>query len=177
MINLLWKGTRVRWSAELFWLIKVVPTSKKFEKRYPMASVPLGARMATANADGSSAVHQELFVTLSPKWRQSTPNLKLQLAVLNRGLKLPSALQHGCTHPKVGQRAHNTRCSAETLTHYITVGWQRWDSKWRESKFSKWLRRMEGFEKLRFEELQVVSIVHAACTYTYLFLFSVWNFI
>jgi hypothetical protein len=33
MINLLSKGTRVRWSAELFWLTKVVPTSKKFEKR------------------------------------------------------------------------------------------------------------------------------------------------
>jgi hypothetical protein len=33
IINLLSKGTRVRWSAELFWLIKVVPTSKKFEER------------------------------------------------------------------------------------------------------------------------------------------------
>jgi hypothetical protein len=34
MINLLSKGTRVSWSAELFWLTKVVPTSKKFEKRW-----------------------------------------------------------------------------------------------------------------------------------------------
>ena len=34
MINLLSKGTRVRWSSELFWLKKVVPTSKKFEKSY-----------------------------------------------------------------------------------------------------------------------------------------------
>jgi hypothetical protein len=34
VIYLLSKGTRVRWSAELFRLIKVVPTSKKFEKRW-----------------------------------------------------------------------------------------------------------------------------------------------
>jgi hypothetical protein len=39
MINLLLRGTRVRWSAELFWLMKVVPTSKKFEKRCTRLSV------------------------------------------------------------------------------------------------------------------------------------------
>jgi hypothetical protein len=46
MINLLSKGTRVRWSAELFWLTKVVSTSKKFEKRW---STPCHLRCETQN--------------------------------------------------------------------------------------------------------------------------------
>jgi hypothetical protein len=33
MTNLLWKGRRGRWCAQVLWLTKVAPTSKEFEKR------------------------------------------------------------------------------------------------------------------------------------------------